>query len=316
MKIRKFVQMNIILSILLIVVLYGLSWVYINYVNDRTVKFMEYNKLPNNSVDLVVLGSSHAKYGIKIWEKNQMNLSLDQQGIYYSYKLLEKYQEKIKDNSILIIPLSIFSFNEEMLQENLINDQVYKNYLTLLEKEDLKKNISATTYYFSKYFSILYPLNNFIKTIKYFFNSGFKKIYIEYPRNIRGEMLQKEILNAKNHVLGINNKNFFWGIKYMLKILEIQEEKNLIPVFCITPYYYSYNEALEKIDKKIYKKNIYNNLEEIKKIKNKEYIFLDYSHDKRFKDNLEYFFDDDHLNKKGAEYFTKILFDDIKERIK
>ena len=43
--------------------------VYINYVNDRTVKFMEYNKLPDNSVDLVSLGSSHGKFGLDLWKK-------------------------------------------------------------------------------------------------------------------------------------------------------------------------------------------------------------------------------------------------------
>ncbi|MGL5057877.1 MAG: hypothetical protein ACRC6A_11020 [Fusobacteriaceae bacterium] len=45
-----------------------------------------------------------------------------------------------------------------------------------------------------------------------------------------------------------------------------------------------------------------------------ELIYLDYSHDKRFKNNLDLFADDDHLNKKGAEIFTKIVLEDLKER--
>ena len=50
---------------------------YKNDVNDRTVKFIEYNKLLDNSVNVVSLGSSHGKFGIKLDKKNQMSLTLE-----------------------------------------------------------------------------------------------------------------------------------------------------------------------------------------------------------------------------------------------
>lgn len=65
--------------------------------------------------------------------------------------------------------------------------------------------------------------------------------------------------------------------------------------------------------KNAFKERIYDNVEEIERILNKKFIYLDYSHDERFENNLEYFIDGDHLNEKGAKYFTEILLEDLKK---
>ena len=41
--------------------------------------------------------------------------------------------------------------------------------------------------------------------------------------------------------------------------------------------------------------------------------YYDYSHDERFETNLQYFGDADHLNPKGAIYFTNLLLEEIPE---
>ncbi len=314
MKVKKFVIINIILSIFLISSLYGLSWFYINYVNDRTVKFMEYNKLPDNSVDLVSLGSSHGKFGLDLWKKNQMNLGLEQQGFYYSQKLLEKYENKIKNGAIVIIPISIFSFNES---EDYSKDETYKNYINLLDKKDIRKNLKESEYFLVKEFSVIYPPARLIETIEYFFNKKINKNYITYNENIRGEKLTKEAKGTANgHTKGLTMGNEINGIHSLNELLRYSELKNYKVIFIITPYWHEYTDELEKIEKDIFKNKIYKNLEKTEKIQDKKYLFLDYSHDGRFENNVEYFMDDDHLNKKGAEYFTKILLEDIEKNLK
>lgn len=311
MRIKKFVIVNIILSIFLISSLYGLSWFYINYVNDRTVKFMEYNKLPDNSVDIVSLGSSHGKFGLNLWEKNQMNLGLESQDFYYSFEMLKKYEKKIKKGSLIIIPISIFSFYEEN------EDRIYKNYINLLEKKNIKKDLKSSEYFLTKKISIIYPPARLMETIKYFFREHFKKNYITYEKNLRGEKLTKEAIGtAKGHVKSSMLGYEVNGINSLNGILNYSKLKNYKIIFIITPYWHEYTDELEKIESNIFKNRIYKNLKEVKKFQGKEYIFLDYSHDKRFKNNVEYFMDDDHLNEKGAEYFTKILLNDINERLK
>ena len=77
-----------------------------------------------------------------------------------------------------------------------------------------------------------------------------------------------------------------------------------------------YTDELERIENNIFENKIYKNLEKVEEIQEKKYIFLDYSHDKRFKNSADYFMDDDHLNEKGAEHFTEILLRDIEKELK
>ena len=314
MRIKKFVISNIILSIVLISALYGLSWVYTNYVNDRTVKFMEYNKLPDNSVDIVTLGSSHGKFGIKLDKKNQMNLALEQQGFYYGLKLLEKYETKIKKGATVIIPISIFSFNEG---NDFSKDETYRNYINLLEKKDIRKKLKNSEYFLTKNFSIIYPPGRLGETLKYMMvHKKLTKKMITYNANIRGKLLEEEAQKAVSHIEGFKEENIINGINRLLEILEHNEKKGYISILCIVPTYYLYNEELEKVDKQIFYNRINKNVKNVEKILNKDYVFLDYSHDKRFENNVDYFMDDDHLNEKGAEYFTEILLKDIEKENK
>jgi len=41
--------------------------------------------------------------------------------------------------------------------------------------------------------------------------------------------------------------------------------------------------------------------------------YYDYSHDKRFSENLTYFSDSDHLNTEGAKYFMEIIANEVPE---
>ena len=314
MRVKKFVISNTILSIILITALYGLSWIYINYVNDRTVKFMEYNKLPDNSVDIVTLGSSHGKFGIKLDKKNQMNLALEQQGFYYGLKLLEKYEAKIKKGAIVIIPISIFSFNEG---KNFSKDETYKNYINLLEKKNIRKKIKDSEYFLTKNFSIIYPPARLIKTLKYIkLNKNIKKNMLTYNANIRGKALEIEAKKADSHIKGFKEENAINGMDRLLEILEYNEKREYISILCIVPTYYLYNEEIEKVDKDIFYNRITKNIKNVEKRLKRSYVFLDYSHDKRFENNIDYFMDEDHLNENGAEYFTKILLKDIEKEIK
>lgn len=322
MRIKKFVISNIILSIILIIVLYGLSWVYINYVNDRTVKFMEYNKLPDNSVDIVTLGSSHGKFGIKLDKKNQMNLALEEQGMYYNLKLFEKYESKIKNGAVVIIPISIFTFYDSNIKEEIEKDERYKNYINLLEKKDIAKNLENSQYFLIKKFSILYPPERIISSFKYLKKiieeKNISKQNIIYgTKKYNKEQIKKISIETANlFSQRLDSKNSTYGLELTKKLLEKIEKKEGKVVFIIVPLVRDYTEAMELTENKIFKKAVYKNIEIINKELNENILFLDYSKDKRFMDNLDYFMDDDHLNEKGAEYFTEILLKDIEKELK
>ena len=314
MKVKRFVYRNIFLSILIIGSLYLLSYYFTRYVNDRTVKYFQYDKLKDNSVEIVSLGSSHGKFGLNLYNENQMNLALESQRFYYDLKILEKYGSKIKEEAIVIIPISIFSFYEN---DEFFQGETYKNYINILERKTIKKKLGKIEYWLIRNFSVIYPPERLISTIKYGINHGNKKNMIFYNKNIRNKALSKEAKDtAMGHTKNLKKEYEKNGTKSLIKLLNYIEKNNYNSVIIITPYWHEYIEELNKIEKDIFFNRIYKILEDVKVRTNKKYIFLDYSYDKRFLNNVEYFMDDDHLNEKGAEYFTKILLKDIEKELK
>lgn len=308
-KIKKYIYRNTFLSILLIGSLYIISWMNNNFFDEERVKFIEYNKLEKNSVNIVSLGSSHGKFGLNLWEKDELNLGTNSQNFYYDLKLVQKYEKKIKKEAVVIVPVSIFSF-----YNNYDSDKDTR-YVIPLKRKELQNNfLNKKEYFFRKYFSAVFPITNFFKIIKYFLKNGINKNYVEYPENLILEKKIKDAQESGRRHIGIDSiynkknadKDFINLIEYLLK----KEYKIIIITTPLTSFYI---EEIEKIDKNIFEKRIYHNLDKILNGLNQNIFYFDYSHDSRIINNMEYFFDGNHLNKKGAEYFTEILLRDINE---
>ena len=309
-RIKKFVIYNIILSLILINILYGLSWIWANYIESTSVKFLDLERKNTKNLKIVNIGSSHTTYGIKYPENIKgYNLGLSSQVFYYDFEILKKYYNRFDEDCVIIIPISIFSFNNGL-------NQHISSYIKFLDRS-IFKDITRNEYILQKYFSVTQPIVTIPETLKYIIvslkNRKFNKKYIIYGDNLSFEEKQKAAIETKSLHLGFVYKENYHdksiGINQLINILNFCEEKNFKPILISTPQTYLYNEQMGE---KNYKERIYNNIKEVEKQIGKKYLYLDYSHDKRFINNLEYFSDDDHLNEKGAEYFTKILLNDIK----
>lgn len=307
MKLKKFMIINFILSIILIISLYLISQLVKDYVEEDLLKFKEYSALEINSIKLVNLGSSHGNYGIYYRTddyQKKMNLARDSQNFYYDLQLLKKYQSKIEKEAIIIIPVSIASFY------NHNSVKLEKRYFQLLSRNKLL-NTNVVEYFLLKNFSVLYPPNNILK-IKRKFKE--EKYNMKYPDNLEINFRIKESEETVLRHLGISEKKLL--IKNaecdFINLIDYIEENNWKYVLITTPFSYLYNENIEKYQSGAFKERIYDNIVEVEKKLNKKFIYLDYSHDERFENHLEYFFDDDHLNEKGAKYFTEILLEDLK----
>lgn len=310
MKLKKFMYINIILSLILIGSIYTISKVTKEYIQNDLYKFKSYLSRKNNSIKLVNLGTSHGKYGI-FYLKNdylKMNLARDNQSFYYDLKLLKKYNKKIEKNATIVIPISIFSFYSHY------KESINKNYIQLLKRKDVL-GINLSKYYLMKHFLILYPPSNILTIIKNNKKSKVIRNLVIYPEDLKYEQRKKESLETVEVHLGIIEKAY--SIKNaeedFIKLIDYIESKNWNYVLITTPFSYLYNENIEKYQKRAFQKRIYDNLREVEEKLGKKFVYLDYSHDSRFENNLEYFFDDDHLNEKGAKYFTEILLKDLKK---
>lgn len=299
---KRFTTINIIISILFLLFSYVLSYYYDHYIDDIKRKFYYYDKVLNKKVDLVNIGSSHTRYGLKFEKEKGLNLASISQNFYYDFELLKKYENKINEGSIVIIPISIMSFYVAD------TSKIDQNYIGILNKKRIK-SIKNVNYFLKRYFSIYFPPTRILGIISHYKKNKFDILDGYHKETLSLEEMKKEaIKTAKAHtdIKVINMENKF---REMLKYIE---RKKWQPIFITTPFSYLYNEEIEKISKNAYEERIYKNIKMIEKKMGKSYIYLDYSHDKRFENNLEFFFDDDHLNEKGAEYFTKILLEDIR----
>lgn len=310
MKLKKYNILNLIIYFIILIFLYVLSVFYNSHINLGTTKFFKYNLYEEKSVSIVNLGSSHGFYGIKYSDDKAMNLAKDSQIIYYDLKLLQKYSSKIKDDAVIIIPISIFSFYSND------NDEINKNYINLLPFKKIK-NIELKEYVMGKNFSILYPPTRIIETIKFIREKGiYQKVFYTERADLEKNKLEEESKETvKRHLDKERNEDGKLIKKAeddIYNLIDFINENNWKIVFITTPFSYFYNQGIENIDSNAYKERIYDNIKNLEAKYNKKYLYLDYSHDERFEKNLEYFFDDDHLNEKGAEYFTGILLKDIK----
>ena len=293
-RVKKFVIYNMILSFILIGALYGLSWIWINYKDENNIKFFQLERKNIKNLKIINLGSSHTYYGIKYPQNTRgYNLGLSSQNFYYDQKILFKYENKLAKNAIVIIPISIFSFYSSFNTE-----EIDKNYVSILNKKDILhlKNIE---WFLLKYFSITQPFNKIFKIVT-------KHKASQYHENYILDKMKIDSLEAAKRHLKRNDPEI--DIQLLCNTLDFIEKKGYKVILITTPYTDLYNKAIGEDN---FQKRIYDNIKKIENILGKNFLYLDYSHDKKFINNLEYFMDSDHLNEKGAEYFTEILLKDI-----
>lgn len=294
---KLYFKLSLFLIILYVIFIYFASFIHRNYI-DETNKFL---RVPNN-LKIISLGSSHGLYGIKFPNDiGAYKLDLVSQNLYYDSKILEKYSLNLEKKAKVIIPISVFSFYGDKDCKN--NNERYYNFLDYKDiyKGDVKKEFLVKNFYiFSNGRALFSTLKFMVKSI---IKREVKPNEKQWPTRVL--TLEEKIKEAETTTKRHLGKDIIY-LEYIKNILETCKDNNLIPILITTPQSYLYNERIT--DEK-YEERIYSHIENLKKEYN--FNYLDYSHDKRFEKNLELFYDDDHLNEKGAEYFTNILLKDI-----
>lgn len=304
MNVKRYMILNIIVAVLFILFFLGYSYCYNSKIDSFLKKFNIYNNYAAKSIEIVNVGSSHGMLGIKYDNNKGMNLALASQNYYYDLELLKKYSSKIKKDAVIIIPVSIFSFYNRDITS------IDKNYIRLLEY-DRVKNISRKDYFLEKYFSGVFPVSRVWTGVKLLFQNSKnnKNSYISEAER------KKWVSKIVKYHLGLNNDRGYSKKNAeadLINLVKYIKEKKWKFVLITTPFTYIYNNEIDSLDKNAYQERIYENLNEVSE-KIGEFRYLDYSHDERFSNNLEYFTDSDHLNEEGAKYFTEVLLNDIEK---
>ncbi|MES2767208.1 MAG: hypothetical protein V4642_15135 [Bacteroidota bacterium] len=256
-----------------------------------------------DSVEILVLGSSHALYGIdpSQFSLRSYNLSNSSQTLYYDEKLAEKYLDNMPLLKAMIIPVSYFSLWYEL--------------------EDTKD--AWRVYFYKHFWGIESP------GMQTFDSENFSYIMMYSPEiawfyarrgfqdtNVTGSVRPNGWIAATGHEVdqltdslakvrvGSHDRVHFenrlpQNIRNLENFIQLLKKRNIEPVFITTPVSELYakfarpqvvlkNEAIMK---------------ELSKKHNCQYF--NYFRDARF--TLEDFNDNDHLNPRGAVKFSRIL---------
>lgn len=251
-------------------------------------------------IEIANLGTSHAQHAL-IYDGlgvESFSFAMPAQRLYYDQKLLEKYIAHFKEDASLIIPISYLSFYLGYENDNF--RQFNKNYYDILDFKDLK-NVGKEEYRKHKRLVQENPeegRQDYIKTDR-----------MDYTIS-EGEMIADGKESANRHLEfieeGRENKEEF--VEILDDIILLALENNINPVVTTTPFTKYYNQHFSN--------EFYNGFTSTINALVGKYPgvdYLDYSHDKRFTNSPEYFFDSAHLNITGGKAFTKIIMEDIKK---
>ncbi|WMM24314.1 SGNH/GDSL hydrolase family protein [Tissierella sp. MB52-C2] len=290
--------------------------IMVGYVNARYKQTNIYKSIngtdkfyyvPQN-IDIGNLGTSHAQYAF-VYEDLDLvgfNFALPAQRVYYDEKIFEKYIENFKEGSTVIIPISYISFYLGYDNENF--EDFNKMYYPFLSIKDIKK---PKLNEYLKYKAL--PIITAESNIKYAFIKE-EKAYEPKPTYRVSTMPIDKMKEESNDTAGRHLEFIEEGRKDKDKFVAIVDDilataikNNIKPVITTTPFTIYYNEHFSEDFYKEFEETIDKLLEKYPDVK-----YLDYSHDPRFENSPEYFFDSSHLNLEGGKLFTKIILEDIR----
>lgn len=242
------------------------------------------------NIELIITGLSYAEVGIKseVLCKPSINFALSSQDLFYDYKItryLLNYSEIKNSIKYLIMGLSYYSFDYD-ITKSIAKYRIhrYLDYIEDTHNNDDKIGIDITKCFYEKRLNMEYycKMNNM------------KENSILDTNNP-----EQEYVSKKNSCMNYKLSRYE-NILIFEEYLKALKDYNIKPIIVICPtskYYYNYFEDGYQRNK------FYKIIEKFKKLY--DFQIIDYFNSDLFEDND--FWDHGHLNRKGAEKFTRIL---------
>lgn len=255
------------------------------------------------------MGSSHGAYDFSyedIMEKGYIcfNFANPSQTFNYDYAILKEYGQYMDyGRSVLFIPVSYFSFNNEVVNDSEAEALSVRYYRILSPKNvpDYDPYVDLVTHRVP----ILSAGEDIIKL--------FPKLDTALTAHAIGDGVDEATFNRwaqERYSRHFDNKDEYFmpeRIDELYDMIAYCRENEIIPVLITTPFSKPYLDLISQ-----------DFLQEFQDTVNKiasdtDVNYYDYSHDERFYANLVHFSDADHLTEEGALYFTDILWDEVEE---
>ena len=271
-----------------------------------------------DKIEVLILGNSHANYGINpkffnLYAFNTANLG---QSIYFDKEITIRNLDLMKKLKYVLISLDYHSlyFSKQRGERNIWS--YYGNGIKYPNENYFKANLSPLIFGYSPLIS--YSLikkdlksrwnrkkfNNYINfdteagvDKKDTLIQGFIGFTGTEEKSFNLNWYKNRISNFNKLITQSNEKKIV--LDEINQLISTLKNNNITPIFFSTPTYKDYNLILDK-------SIIFQNDSIIKKIcKENNIEFWDYAINNNFKKSD--FFNPDHLNKKGAKKFSKLI---------
>lgn len=269
-------------------------------VNDLSEKKIILDKKNLDSIQVLVLGSSHALNAVdpKFLSLPTFNFAHSGQSVYYDTRLCIKYLEKMQNLKMVILPISYFS-----LHKIANNDRKIDYYHTYnISHDSLEYDFSVFSYIYK------YSPRGSIDRIWFAKENDFSMDSLGFEKRDSIGSYKKitELSGFKR--FGEHNK-WMWENAYEQSCLEVEnlikvlKNKKINLCFITTPHYTFISQHFKT---RILQKNKKFVDEMCQKY---SCTYLNYQDDNRFE--IQDFADCDHLNYIGAEKFSTVLNKDL-----
>ena len=315
---KKFLNNIIIFSLVPLMILL-LSDLYLR--NKSSLYKEKYNGLIENKekIRILILGNSHANYGVDplAFDKYAFNIANVNQSFYFDKRITLKVLNDLKNLEYVLISADYHSLH--FSSQGIRNAwSYYGNGIKYKDDKYFFEQLSPSLFAYSPKVILSYLKRDFINFTEYQGNGvefpvqkgvdlldTINQGFIGYSGTDRASFTKsnykKRAENFNKKVL--NNEEVLEIQKDMESFVEILIQKGVTPILYTTPTFSGYNKYLDSVllsEEKI----------KYRKIADKYRIpFWDFMDSGLF--NKEMFYDEDHLNKRGAFKFGSILNDSI-----
>jgi RNase H-fold protein (predicted Holliday junction resolvase) len=294
---KKFIINSLILSI------FPVLFVFVTIV---TYKYRINNIKIDDSIHILISGDSHTQTGIddsKI--ENSLNISQLSEHFLYSFNILNLLLENNSQIKTVILGVSFHSFSKEY--DRYIHDEdktkhMFPRYFPILDIESIKDINKLPIRQFNGIFkNIVKGLFNNTKISEYSFIGNFHESNI---CNLNDSTINVAIQRHYFTETGDMHSYSHYQIKYLNKIIELCNTKNVELIIINTPIHYNYYKKIP-IN---FVSNYYSTIQQFgDKISFWDFFSVDFPKD--------YYGDGDHLNSFGAGKFSLIISERINEKI-
>lgn len=308
--VARFILKCILIPAAAVFVLYALNKPYQRIDADKYQDIVKFDTLKHSDETIQIgnLGSSHGAYGF-IYDDitgkgiSCFNFANVSQSYDYDYAVLKEFREYMQDGSVLFIPISYFSFNNEVINSTEAEAMSvrYYHFLSPANIPDYDIYVDIVTHRLP-ILSAGEEILDLFPDLKTALTA-----HAAYDGIDEAEFARWAQERYSRHF--DNKEEYFMPerIEELYELIDFCKDNNITPVLITTPFSKNYVDLVPSD----FLQEFYATINQI--ADDTDVSYYDYSRDSRFYDNLEQFSDADHLTEDAALCFTDILWDEVTE---